>query len=145
MADPITNCSIPFTDFKPLILKYISTLRQSDWHKQTHNKLHEIKPLVGPNRFALGESRRDQVVLTRCRLGHTRVTHQHLFDKEEPAPTCIPCDCPYGIKHVLIDCIDVADIRQRYYTISSIDDLFNNVAGNIIVKCLEEIHLYSKI
>jgi hypothetical protein len=37
------NCSIPFTDLKPFIMKYILKRWQDSWHQQIHNKLHRAK------------------------------------------------------------------------------------------------------
>jgi hypothetical protein len=35
---PISNCSIPYTDFKPFIVKYILKRWQDSWDQQIHNK-----------------------------------------------------------------------------------------------------------
>jgi hypothetical protein len=51
------------------------------------------------------------VILTRSRIYHSRLTHSYLLNYEE-RPKCIPCDYSYTIKHVLIDCVDVADVDQ---------------------------------
>ena len=48
-------------------------------------------------------------------------------------------------RHILIDCIDVADIRQSLYSISAMSDLFTNVAGDTILIFFKEIDLYAKI
>jgi transposase-like protein len=48
--------------------------------------------------------------ITRCRIGHGRLTYSYLINNEE-RPECIPCNSNYSIKHVLIDCVDVADVR----------------------------------
>ena len=47
LDDPIFNCSIPFTDFKPFNMKYILKCWQDSWDQQIYNKLHEIHSLVG--------------------------------------------------------------------------------------------------
>ena len=39
------------------------------------------------------------------------------------------------MKHVLIDCVDVADVRQTFYNLT---DLFTNVAGDTIKKTLKK-------
>jgi len=44
------------------------------------------------------------------------------------------------LTHILIDCGDVVDVRQTFYTSS---DLFTNVAGDTILKLLKEINLYT--
>jgi hypothetical protein len=34
---------------------------------------------------------------------------------------------------MLIDCVDVTDIRQTFYIVNFISDIFTNVAGDTIV------------
>ena len=48
------------------------------------------------------------------------------------------------LKHTLIDWIDVAYIRQTFYNINTISDLFMNVAGDTILKFLKEIYYLQK-
>ena len=55
---------------------------------------------------------------TRCRIGHGRITHSYLLNNEE-RPKCIPCDSNYSLKHVLIDRVDVADIRHTFYNVNN--------------------------
>jgi hypothetical protein len=43
-----------------------------------------------------------------CRIGHSRLIHSYLLNNEE-RPECIMCNSNYSLKHVLIDCVDVAD------------------------------------
>ena len=73
--------------------------------------------LVGKTPCPYGQNRTEQVVLTRCRIGHSRLTHSYLLNNEE-GPECSPCNCSYSLKHVLLDCVDVADIRQTLYNSS---------------------------
>ena len=77
LDDPVSNCSIPYTDFKPLIMTYIFKRWQDSWDQQIYNKLHEIHSLVGKNPCSSGQNRKEQVVLTRCRIGHSRLTHSY--------------------------------------------------------------------
>ena len=65
---------------------------------------------------AVCSTRRDQSVFNRCRIGHSRLTHEFLL-KGEPPPECIPCNCPLTIKHLLIECVDFIDVRQRFYQV----------------------------
>ena len=60
-------------------------------------------------------------------------------------PECIPCDCPLTIKHVLIECVDRADIRKQYFNCPDLKTLFNSVAGDTILAYLSEINLISQI
>jgi len=43
------------------------------------------------------------------------------------------CQCPLTVKHILVDCVDLNDARNKHFVASSIKDLFENVeAQNII-------------
>jgi hypothetical protein len=49
-------------------------------------------------------------------------------------PECIPCNSNFSLKHVLIDCVNVADLRQTFYNTNSLSNLFTNVAGHTILQ-----------
>ena len=70
--------------------------------------------------------RKEEVVLTRLRIGHSYATHSYLL-KEEEQPMYIPCDTPFTIKHVLLYCVDFETARNRYYRVSTLKDLFESV------------------
>ncbi|XP_075234116.1 uncharacterized protein LOC142331949 [Lycorma delicatula] len=46
------------------------------------------------------KSRREEVVLCRLRLGHTRITHEYLMSGEAP-PLCTRCNCRMTVHHIL--------------------------------------------
>jgi hypothetical protein len=126
-----------------VILEYEYILRrwQNSWDQQIYSKLYEIHSLVGKTPCSYGQNRKEQVAVTKCRLGHSRLTHSYLLNSEE-RPECIPCNSNYSIKHVLIDCINVADVRQTFYNVNNLYDLFTYVAGDKILKFLKEMVLH---
>ena len=73
----ITNLKIPHSDFKSNIHQYVMNKCQSVWEEQTGNKLHELKPDFNSKCSFLGYSRQNQTKVTRCRIGHTRLTHSY--------------------------------------------------------------------
>jgi hypothetical protein len=79
--------------------------------------------------------------LTRCRIGHTRLTHSYLLNNEEPQEG-FPCNSDYSLKHVLIECVDVSDVRQTFYNVNNLTDLFTNVDTILSFK---KIDLYTKL
>lgn len=86
-------------------------------------------------------SRKDKVVLTRLRIGHTLLTHKHLFDRE-PAPTCQQCNCLLSIEHIFDQC----PIYQRakiLYSINSIKDLTDKYKP--CLQFIKESEIYTKI
>ena len=142
LDNDVDHCRLPYTDFRPAIRNYIFKLWCDIWDSLERNKLRELKPLLGESHISY-KCRKDQVVMTRCRIGHSRFTHEHLL-KDEPAPECIPCDCKLSVKHVLIDCVDFALIRKKYYTFDNMLDLFRGTPYNNIINFLREIGLYNK-
>jgi len=78
------------------------------------------------------------VVLTRCRVGHSRLARGYLLNNGERLE-CVPCGSGCSLEHVLLDCVDV---RQTFYSINSLYDLFTRVA---VLKSFGEIDLYAKM
>ena len=72
------------------------------------------------------------------------MTHSYLSNNEE-RPECIPCNSSYSLKHVLLDCVDVADISQTFCNGNNSYDSLTNVAGDTILKLVKEIDLYTNI
>ena len=90
------------------------------------------------------DNRKDDVKLTRLRIGHSRFTHKHYLLNED-SPECIPSQCPLTVKHILIECIDTSDIRRQYFNCADLKTLFKSVAGDTILAFLSDIHLIDKI
>ena len=59
--------------------------------------------------------RRKEVVLSRLRIGHTRLTHGFLM-KKEPQPFCEDCLVPLTVRHLLIECPSLLDARNKYFS-----------------------------
>ena len=81
--------------------------------------------------------------MSRLRLGHTRFTHSFLLKREDP-PWCIPCHSSINVEHILIHCVDLALIRQKYYTVVTMKELFDTVDFKYIIAFLKESHLFHK-
>jgi hypothetical protein len=44
----------------------------------------------------------------------------------------------YALKHILIDCVDIANIRSSFYSVIILSSLLINVAGDTHLKVLKE-------
>ena len=142
--DPeISNFKLPCTDFKPFINVYILSKWQLSWDRATFNKLHEIKPVLGKNTI-YRSLRREEVVLTRLRIGHTRLTHSYLL-KREDQPFCISCNEPFTVKHFLIDCIEFSHMRRQFFQTNDLRYLFENVPTDNILMFLKHINIFKKV
>ena len=134
---------IPYTNLKPTINKSLHTKWQQQW-SNIHNKLFQIQPTLGEWRPASRKSRREQVVISRLRIGHTRLTYSFVL-KQEPQPQCLTCQTTCTVKHILIECRTFAVIWKRFFKVDNLTDLFENVKINDILSFLRETELYQKI
>jgi len=115
---------------------------QSRWDTCTSNKLHSIKPLIGNTLNHL--SRHDSAVMRRLRIGHTRLTHSYLLNKDDQ-PQCSFCDCELTVVHFLIDCPHSDVIRRRHFSTASLKELFDTVRISDVIAFTRDISLYHRI
>ena len=140
---PIINLSLPSSDYKPSVVSFMRNKWQSSWDTAIHNKLHSIKPTIG--KFPLPVlPREDEVAICRIRLGHTKLTHSYLLERDQ-APFCVGCDEPLTIEHILIDCIEFSHIRPRFYSYHTMFDIFQNVHTTTLLHYFREILLYDRL
>ena len=102
---------IPHSDYHFPIRKHILKIWQNNWD-QSCEKLKPIKPSVKPWANLPGGSRRNEVKLTRLRIGHSRITHGYYMSRGRP-PECEHCRVPLSIKHILIDCQATQNVRTQ--------------------------------
>lgn len=50
----------------------------------------------------------------------------HNCDAGLQVPECGTCQCPPTVKHILMDCVDFSDVRNKQFA-CSIKDLIENV------------------
>ncbi|KAJ8039096.1 hypothetical protein HOLleu_16714 [Holothuria leucospilota] len=109
----VTTLYIPHTNYRLQINCYIKSKWQELWNSFPENKLYRVKPTVETVSNAVPRKRRDDLVLTRARIGHTYLTNSYLLHGDE-RPYCIPCDCAVTVSHILVDCCEYSHIRQKY-------------------------------
>ena len=114
------------------------------WNNAVGNKLYEIMPEIGKNQPPLRQDRREEVVLSRLRIGHTRLTHSFLLTRDEP-PYCYACNKPITVRHFLIECDDFTQVRRKYFHVDTYKQLFQDVPVDNIFSFLKEINLFNKL
>ena len=108
------NTTIPYTHLKPQINRFLFTKWQQCWNDSITNKLFQIKPTLGEWRPAFRKSRMELVIISRLRIGHSRLTHSFILKQEQP-PQCLTCQTPYTIKHILMECDVLDTARERHF------------------------------
>ena len=135
---------VPPSDVKMKCKLYERRLWQNRWNLQTSNKLYKAKNDLNKHLLSSVQSRREETVLSRLHIGHTHFTHSFIFDGKDQ-PWCHACDHPSTVKHFLLDCTDLTEIRNKYFQCNSLENLFTNVPTSCIFSFLKEINLFHKI
>ena len=140
----ITASQVPYTDLKPHINSFVSNKWQELWSSCPDNKLFKMKPTLGVWPSGFRNSRKEEVILSRLRIGHTYFSHSYILRKEDP-PECTACREIYSVRHVLIDCIDLGLIRPRFITVPDMKTLFDTVSIDRILSFVKEVNLFDKV
>ena len=129
--------SVHFTDMKPLVNSYIQRLVQTKWDVAVHGRyLYLVKPTLGPQKTFQYLTRAEEVVITWLRIGHTKATKSHILTS---APTgCHHCGQTLTIDHMLLECALLQECRDEYYTVDSLNTLFETIPETCIVEFLRE-------
>ena len=79
--DATEHYLLPYTDLYPVVEKFIHSKWQTRWidaDLDRPNKLFSLQPLIKPFDTS-GLTRREETVIHRLRIGHTRFTHGYLM------------------------------------------------------------------
>lgn len=99
------------SDIKNIIKSKTIHLWQTMWTEE-ESKLKNIKPIVN-QKLPLPFKRREQVILSRLRIGHSKLTHEHLL-KKTPPPMCDVCEnIPITVTHILT-CKKYENARRKH-------------------------------
>ena len=102
-----------------------------------------MKSVIGETNLKGVTRRRDAVVLHRARIGHTHLTHCFLL-KAEDQPQCDSCHSALSVRHVLIDCPNLAASRKKFFNVNSLGELFSHFPCFNILNFLREVGLYQR-
>ena len=90
-----------------------------------------------------------EVILTRLRIGHTKLTHGHLMTSpNDVPPVCTQCNTDLTIKHIFSTCAKYDNKRRLLFGNKSfIEILEESKDFNIrnILKFLQELNLVNEI
>ncbi|XP_016658134.1 uncharacterized protein LOC107883144 [Acyrthosiphon pisum] len=139
---------IPFSslvDIRRNINKYCIDLWNSQWHTTTENKLREIKHSVVLWPKYTDINRKNEVILNRLRIGHTKLTHGHLMAKTDP-PLCPTCNTNYSIKHIIIHCLNFNEARKEFNIPDNLYEAIGPFSNfHSVILYFKKIELYNNI
>ena len=142
-----THFELPCTDVFMKIQPFVSFLWQEIWDKEVGNKLHAIMPQIDKKYYSACTNRKDEVIINRLRIGHTRLTHSFRMENGPHPPLCDQCerDHELTVKHVLIECNFLQIIRRRHYDMIDLNQLFKSVSSKRILDFVKDIGLYNSL
>ena len=94
------------------------------------NKFQEILPKLPDKLLSFSNTWKENTVLNRLHIGHSYLTHSFILRKEEAA-VCVARNAVITVKHILIECADLLEIRKKYFEERSLYSLFLNVIPEI--------------
>jgi len=56
-----------------------------------------------------------------------------------------PDGIPLTVKHILVECANLRDIREKYFTVSSLTDLFDRLDNHSVIDFIKETHFYHQL
>ncbi|PSN48513.1 hypothetical protein C0J52_14064 [Blattella germanica] len=139
------NLKVPHHDFQTYIKHTVNKQWKLQWSSTSTSKLHEVRP--GPTHTQLPKdiTRRDQVVLTRLRIGHTRITHSHILN-HEPQPSCDQCHTNLTVRQILVECPRYDEQRRKYHVPEYMSTALSvTIRSENVLKFTKEIKLYEHI
>jgi exonuclease III/ribonuclease HI len=138
--------TVPVTDLKAVFRSKTLQRWQSSWDSVLVNKLKTIKATVQAWQSSARRSRREEVVTTRMRIGHSFLTHVFILKREEP-PMCTSCDQPLSIKHILVECAVHRQLRRRLNLPLTMKEVLRDDDRSVdrVLRFLRETGFYSSI
>lgn len=142
--DEHTDFTVSHNDLRKTLHRKIRDLWNAEWARSHPNKLLLIRKDIYTNQPIHMTNRRDQVSLTRLRIGHSRLTHEHIFTKDQP-PNCDVCKIPLTINHVMLECAIFQDHRQKFQITGNLEQLLNGTKSFQTIQFINSIKIDSKL
>ena len=147
VVHPVPNIAVPSSDFLSYVKTEMAHRHQSDWiNTPTTNKLRSIRDTTQIWSTSSLASRKEEVVICRLRLGHTMLTHSHLFQKLPP-PLCTLCNLPLSIKHILESCPHYNNARIRFNLPPTLSEILGDSISSVnnVLDFLKSANLFLQI
>ena len=146
------NFELPCTDVFMKIQPFISSLWQERWDKEVDNKLYAIMPKIDAKYYSGCTNRKDEVIINRLRMGHTRLTHSFREENRPHPPwsmwreSRVNCETHFNsLLIILIECGFLKIIRRRHYDMTDLNQLFKTVSPKRILDFIKDIGLYKSL
>ena len=145
--DTITNHFIFNNDDLCKLIKTKITrywLTTSTWKSTSSNEYYKSNKTNLLEKHNPDWSRNLSKVVTRLRIGHTKLTHKHIL-RRETHPICETCKVTLSVKHILCECKKFISIRNNLKLNPKLSIILNNEKIFDTLTYLKKINLLNKI
>ena len=104
----------PAYDLKTYYRSFINTSWHKIWYSQPLNKLRSIKKIPTPWSSSNRPSRHEEIIISRLRIGHTRLTHSYLLLGLHSPPSCQYCHTEEITVPHFFSCPSLQNLRQSF-------------------------------
>lgn len=141
---PYLTRKIPADDAKKWVNDTIRQAWANEWWRNRTLFLRKAKPSIEPGEDL--PNRREQIILSRLRTGHTRASHNMAAGNSGFRRQCENCDTPNTVEHFLCVCPALGNLRETHQ-ISDIPSSLSNdeVRERQVINFLKEAGLYHEI
>lgn len=131
-------------DLISLTTQNITKQWKEEWTNTINNKLRAIKNTT--NSWIPDLKRKDQIIINRLRIGHTRITDTYRLQRTAP-PQCERCNTTLTVEHLIIVCTKYQNIRNTLDIPPTLHEaLKDNIQTiNKIIKYVTKTNLTNKI
>ena len=131
------SSAVPITHDMSVI--YANILKYTEIYGLTiYQRIFGSRGEVGPFDIQ-GLRRKEETIIHRLRIGHTRLTHSYLMEQRgrfKVPPICKFCNDPdtvMSVHHILIECPELYYQRLDFYLVPGLQYLFQNVPLSTII------------
>lgn len=138
------NNLITENDAKMYVKKVYETKEDEKWRDISMTRiLRKLKDDAKVFIFPKNLTRKDQVKITRLRLGKIKFLEEYLFHKGLVWRGCEECEVELTVEHMFTVCTKVEEARNKFNI--TLDDLKNTQRFDDIIKFMKEISMYEEI
>ncbi|KAE9524318.1 hypothetical protein AGLY_015357 [Aphis glycines] len=140
-----TITDIPAKDINKSVRNKINMTWQSYWDSiSPSNKLKKIKRCTKKWHYLQNLNKRQEVTLTRVRIGHSFLTHSFLISKDPP-PICSKCQEDLTIQYIILDCPDLQNIRSTLSIPNNLEEALHEDNTIQILNFLTKINIVNNL
>ena len=124
-SNSVLTISNTIDDLRTYINKISFEKWDKIWRDQKASILHKKIEHVNNLKLNSKLSRREQVIISRIRTGHCKLRHLHLLTNNTP-PICPICSIPNTIQHLIVECPQFSQERQKYLQGTNFDSILDS-------------------